>query len=113
MRRAATPARSSVGIASNIARRLATSKSAIVFYTTLGPGLCHQKARPRLIRYGFDDLGLDRIIGVTHPGNRASQRVLMKSGLDDAGFERKYYAGGCDCSSAVATGARNARVRNW
>lgn len=44
-----------------------------------------------LVRYAFDDLGLDKIIGVTHPGNRASQRVLMKAGLADAGFERKYY----------------------
>ena len=44
-----------------------------------------------LLRYGFDDLGLDMIIGVTHPDNRASQRVLVKSGLEDAGFERKYY----------------------
>ena len=31
--------------------------------------------------YGFDDLGLRRIIGVTHPKNRASQNVLMKAGL--------------------------------
>ena len=30
--------------------------------------------------YGFDDLGLHRIIGVTHRGNQASQRVLMKAG---------------------------------
>jgi RimJ/RimL family protein N-acetyltransferase len=44
-----------------------------------------------LVRYGFDDLGLDRIIGVTHPGNRASQRVLLKSGLRDVGFVRTYY----------------------
>jgi ribosomal-protein-alanine N-acetyltransferase len=44
-----------------------------------------------LVRYGFDDLGVDKIIGVTHPGNRASQRVLMKAGLDDAGYARCYY----------------------
>ena len=44
-----------------------------------------------LVRYGFDDLGLEKIIGVTHPGNRASQRVLMKAGLRDAGFVRTYY----------------------
>jgi len=44
-----------------------------------------------LVRYGFDDLGVDRIIGVTHPDNRASQRVLMKAGLADAGFVRRYY----------------------
>lgn len=40
--------------------------------------------------YGFDDLGLDRIIGVTHPRNAASQRVLMKAGLADAGWGRYY-----------------------
>jgi len=43
-----------------------------------------------LVDYGFDDLDLDRIIGVTHPGNKASQRVLMKAGLDDIGWGRYY-----------------------
>ena len=43
-----------------------------------------------LAHYGFDDLGLDRIIGVTHPGNRASQNVLMKAGLADIGWGRYY-----------------------
>ena len=43
-----------------------------------------------LLRYGFDDLGVDRIIGVTHPRNRASQRVLMKAGLADRGWGRYY-----------------------
>lgn len=40
--------------------------------------------------YGFDDLGLHRIIGVTHPGNRASQSVLTKAGLQDCGWGRYY-----------------------
>jgi RimJ/RimL family protein N-acetyltransferase len=40
--------------------------------------------------YGFDDLGLHRIIGVTHPGNHASQRVLQKAGLADCGWGRYY-----------------------
>ena len=40
--------------------------------------------------YGFDYLGLHRIIGVTHPGNKASQRVLMKAGLEDRGWGRYY-----------------------
>lgn len=40
--------------------------------------------------YGFDDVGLHRIIGVTHPGNKASQRVLMKAGLLDCGWGRYY-----------------------
>ena len=43
-----------------------------------------------LVRYGFDTLELDRIIGVTHRDNLASQRVLMKSGLADAGWGRYY-----------------------
>jgi RimJ/RimL family protein N-acetyltransferase len=43
-----------------------------------------------LLRYGFDTLELDRIIGVTHPDNVASQRVLMKAGLADAGWGRYY-----------------------
>ena len=43
-----------------------------------------------LVRYGFDDLGVDRIIGVTHPGNVASQNVLRKAGLKDRGYGRYY-----------------------
>jgi len=43
-----------------------------------------------LVRYGFIDLGLYRIIGVTHPGNAASQRVLQKAGLADVGWGRYY-----------------------
>jgi RimJ/RimL family protein N-acetyltransferase len=43
-----------------------------------------------LVDYGFDDLGLHRIIGVTHPGNTTSQRVLMRAGLEDAGWGRYY-----------------------
>jgi [ribosomal protein S5]-alanine N-acetyltransferase len=43
-----------------------------------------------LVRYGFDDVGLDRIIGVTHKDNFASQRVLMKAGLQDAGWGHYY-----------------------
>jgi RimJ/RimL family protein N-acetyltransferase len=43
-----------------------------------------------MYQYGFDDLDLDRIIGVTHPGNRASQKVLMKVGLLDCGWGRYY-----------------------
>jgi len=40
--------------------------------------------------YGFDDLDLDRIIGVTHRGNRASQKVLVKAGLSDRGWGHYY-----------------------
>ena len=61
-----------------------------LLHNAWGQGFATEGAT-ELLRYGFDDLGLDTIIGVTHPGNRASQRVLVKSGLDDAGYERKYY----------------------
>jgi RimJ/RimL family protein N-acetyltransferase len=43
-----------------------------------------------MYHYGFDDLDLDRIIGVTDPGNKASQRVLVKAGLSDCGWGRYY-----------------------
>ncbi len=43
-----------------------------------------------LVRYGFEDVALQRIIGVTHPDNVASQRVLTKAGLVDAGWGRYY-----------------------
>jgi RimJ/RimL family protein N-acetyltransferase len=43
-----------------------------------------------MYHYGFDDLDLDRIIGVTDPGNKASQRVLQKAGLVDRGWGRYY-----------------------
>ncbi|HJU22580.1 MAG TPA: GNAT family N-acetyltransferase [Casimicrobiaceae bacterium] len=43
-----------------------------------------------LVRHGLDELGLNRIIGITHPDNSASQRVLLKSGLVDAGWAHYY-----------------------
>jgi len=43
-----------------------------------------------MVRYGFDDLELARIIGVTHPKNFASQHVLQKAGLRDRGFGHYY-----------------------
>ena len=43
-----------------------------------------------LLDYGFEVLGLFRIIGLTHPGNTASQRVLRKAGMRDAGWGHYY-----------------------
>jgi len=43
-----------------------------------------------MVDYGFDDLGLHKIIGVTHRGNKASQHVLMKAGLEDVGWGDYY-----------------------
>ena len=58
-------------------------------YAAWGRGYATEGAR-ELVRYGFDDLRLHRIIGVTHPANAASQRVLRKIGLDDIGWGHYY-----------------------
>lgn len=39
----------------------------------------------RLLRYGFDDLGLPTICAITNLDNTASQRVLLKAGLTRQG----------------------------
>src|SRR5258708_6674139 len=54
-----------------------------------GRGYATDGARA-LLRHGFAELGLARIIGLTHPDNLASQRVLAKAGLRDAGWGRYY-----------------------
>lgn len=45
-----------------------------------------------LLNFGFDELRLHRIIGVTDPGNKASQHVLRKVGMTDRGWGRYYDA---------------------
>ena len=45
-----------------------------------GRGYATEAAR-RLLDYGFDTCGLEEIFAITHPDNRASQRVLEKAGL--------------------------------
>ena len=57
-----------------------------------GRGYATEGAR-ELVDYGFDELGLFRIIGITHPENVSSRRVLEKAGLVDAGMG--YYYGRC------------------
>ena len=49
-----------------------------------------------LLRYGFTDLGLHRIVGMANLQNHASQRVLTKIGLERHGersFPHPAYAG--------------------
>jgi [ribosomal protein S5]-alanine N-acetyltransferase len=60
-----------------------------LLFDAWGKGYATEGARA-LVDYGFDRLGVNRIIGVTHPGNKASQHVLQKSGLRDAGWGRYY-----------------------
>lgn len=52
--------------------------------TTWGRGLASEAATAA-VRYGFETVGLERIIAVTNPANAASRRVLAKAGLR---FER-------------------------
>ena len=54
-----------------------------------GRGFATEGARA-LVAGGFAVLGLYRIIGLAHPENLASQRVLQKAGLRDAGWGRYY-----------------------
>jgi RimJ/RimL family protein N-acetyltransferase len=49
-----------------------------------GKGVATEAARA-VLDYGFFDLDLDPIVAVTHPDNRASQRVLEKIGLRQSG----------------------------
>jgi len=60
-----------------------------LLFEAWGKGFATEGARA-LVDYGFGQLGVSRIIGVTHPGNKASQHVLQKSGLRDAGWGRYY-----------------------
>jgi RimJ/RimL family protein N-acetyltransferase len=48
------------------------------------------EAAAAAVRYGFDRLCLHRILGVVHPENHASQRVLEKLGLRYQGMGRHY-----------------------
>jgi [ribosomal protein S5]-alanine N-acetyltransferase len=41
-----------------------------------------------LVEYGFTQVGLQKIVGITHPDNLASQKVLKKCGLS---FEKKWW----------------------
>jgi len=54
-----------------------------------GKGFATEGAR-ELVRYGFDTVGLLRIIGITDPHNIASQHVLRKCGLSEAGWGHYY-----------------------
>jgi len=58
-------------------------------YGAWGKGYATEGARA-LVGHGFDTVGLERIVGVTHPDNAASQRVLLKAGLCDIGWGHYY-----------------------
>ena len=55
-----------------------------------GQGFATEGARASL-EFGFETLGLQQIIGLTHPENTASQKVLIKCGMHYT--EQKEYFG--------------------
>ncbi len=55
-----------------------------------GRGIATEVAR-RLLRHGFEDHGLERIVAVTHPENIASRHVLEKLGMRYLGNVNRYY----------------------
>jgi ribosomal-protein-alanine N-acetyltransferase len=55
-----------------------------------GRGLATEAAQIS-VRFGFEDLGIATIVGIVHPDNIASQRVLEKAGL--AYVEQAHYFG--------------------
>lgn len=53
-----------------------------------GKGLATEAAKA-VLRFGFEKVGLKKIVGVTHPGNYDSQKILLKLGMkreEDAVF---------------------------
>jgi RimJ/RimL family protein N-acetyltransferase len=58
-----------------------------------GKGLATESAIAGL-EYGFNSLGIDQIIGIVHPENYASQKVLEKIGLK---FQERTQYFGMDC----------------
>lgn len=55
-----------------------------------GKGYATELARASAA-YGFEKLGLDRLVGVSFPGNAASRKVLTKAGFDELGESGLYY----------------------
>jgi ribosomal-protein-alanine N-acetyltransferase len=64
-----------------------------------GRGIATEAAR-RSVAYGFEELHLDSIIGITHPDNTVSQNVLRKCGLAFTGPARYF---DMDCYRFAAT----------
>lgn len=54
-----------------------------------GKGYATEAGR-ECLRYGFEELGLDRIIAITYPSHAASRRVMEKCGMRYEGC-REYY----------------------
>lgn len=60
-----------------------------------GKGLTPEAAHA-MLRYGFEAIGLDRIVAFFMPGNKASERVMIKIGMTYQG-ERHVYSTDLPC----------------
>ena len=56
-----------------------------------GQGLATE-ACARMVRFAFEGTPLVEVVGVTHPGNDASQKVLRKCGFSGGGLRRAFGA---------------------
>lgn len=54
-----------------------------------GKGIATEASRP-FLAYAFEEIGLDRVMGCTHPDHVVSQHVLQKLGLKPLGLQRAY-----------------------
>ena len=79
-RRGGTPTHSSAGTRSEVLSPTCDVEVGYrLLYDAWGQGLATEGAT-ELVRYAFDDLGLARVIGVTHRDNQVSQRVPDEGG---------------------------------
>ncbi len=60
-----------------------------------GRGLASE-ASTAVLRYGFEELGLERVYAITMPGNLRSRRVLERLGMEYLRDDR-YYGYACVC----------------
>lgn len=66
------------------------------------------EAARELVRFGFAELGLERITGGCHPENTASRRVLEKAGLPYWGTEEEFIGAPDGCIAQVFSVEREA-----
>jgi len=55
-----------------------------------GKGIATEAAKA-VLRFGFEEVKLERIVGVTNPENIASQKVLLKLGLEQEKEMKRFY----------------------
>lgn len=60
------------------------------FKEAWGKGLATEAAKA-FLRFGFEELKLEKIVGVTQPKNFASQKVLLKIGLKQEQELKRFY----------------------